>query len=311
MFYMGQIVCQFPLETIRKMERHYQDSLRSTPQGAIFSAQTPDAVITAYKSGKVLFQGRHPEAEIEKWPQGESKTTEKHERNEPSPFTPKNSLYLSSHIGSDEAGTGDYFGPITVSAVYMNEANINLLQEIGIKDSKTLSDDKISQLALKLMEEEIPYSLLVLPNEKYNRLQRQGWSQGKMKAMLHHHAIKKLKKKIGNQRYDGIVIDQFCTPQVFERYIHSEDERLLEHTYFVTKAESYSLAVAASSIIARAKFVEEMERLSKEVGIPLPKGASEKVDRAIAEIIRNKGKETLHYCGKIHFANTEKANKYL
>ncbi len=68
---------------------------------------------------------------------------------------------------------------------------------MGITDSKTLTDDKIAILAKELVKEKIPYTLLTLDNTKYNKLQKKGWNQGKMKAMLHHHAIEKLLVKIG------------------------------------------------------------------------------------------------------------------
>jgi len=79
----------------------------------------------------------------------------------------------------------------------------------------------------------------------------------------------------------------------------------------MTKAESYSIAVAAGSIVARTSFVKEIEKLSNEFGIELPKGASNKVDQVIAKIIKTKGENALDSLAKVHFANTKKAIKYL
>src|SRR5699024_6122609 len=98
----------------------------------------------------------------------------------------------------------------------------------------------------------------------------------------------------------------FCMPHVYEKHITSEGRKLDPHTYFMTKAETHSLAVAAASIIARASFVKEMEDLSKIVGFSLLKGASPKVDQQIAKIIRTKGKQFLPSVAKVHFANTKK-----
>ncbi|GAB3064906.1 ribonuclease HIII [Virgibacillus ainsalahensis] len=310
---MAQNVHVLSLETIGKMKLYYTNSLISPPQGAVFRAKTANAVITAYKSGKVLFQGSSPETEVKKWTSETMPISSKpaKSKKKQTTFTPPTTLFSSSHIGSDEAGTGDYFGPITVAAVYVERQQIEVLRNLGVKDSKNLTDTVIRKLAQEIIKLNIPYSLLVLHNEKYNKLQKQGWTQGKMKAMLHHHAISNLVKKIGNKSLDGILIDQFCEPTVYHKHISSEKQTAPENTFFMTKAESYSIAVAAGSIIARTSFLKEMDNLSSDMGITLPKGASKKVDQTIANIIQNKGEMILNRCGKIHFANTKKARLYL
>lgn len=312
---MGQEVHVLPMRTIEDMKKHYSGELTSTPAGAIFRAKTPLAVITAYKSGKVLFQGSSPDAEAAKWTAGTGSSPALPKKTSGKTtlpgFTPHPSLFSSSHIGSDEAGTGDYFGPVTVAAVYVEKQQIEHLKSIGVKDSKNLTDPIISKLSKQIAGLGIPYSLLVLHNEKYNRLQKKGWTQGKMKAMLHHHAITRLMGKIEDAELDGILIDQFCEPGVYRRHIGTERQQLPEKTFFMTKAESYSIAVAAASIIARASFVREMDRLSESAGMVLPKGASTKVDQTIAKLIRENGSSMLDSCAKVHFANTKKAEKFL
>lgn len=307
---MSNQVLKVTEEELKRMEKYYGNNMVASPPGSRFRVKTDSAVITAYNSGKVLFQGEDAVIEAAKWKTGEVKQLKITDSNG-SPYTPKESLFFHSHIGSDEAGTGDYFGPITVAAVFIEESKIPLLKKLGIRDSKTLTDSAIKRLAKKIIEEEIPYASLVLPNEKYNKLQQSGWSQGKIKALMHHHAIEYVKKKITNQQYDGIIIDQFCQPDVYKRYLRSENLTLQEKTFFVTKAESKSIAVAAASLLARTKFVDEMDRLSRVVGLELPKGAGQQVDKTIARFIQIYGREKLTTCAKIHFANTQKADKYL
>ncbi|WP_010532446.1 ribonuclease HIII [Lentibacillus jeotgali] len=305
---MPQQVHKLSPETIETMKRYYTKTLQATPQGAVFRAKTPNAVITAYKSGKVLFQGSHPEAEAEKWTDGKQATPKKPKKTEKkNSFAPPEALLTGSHIGSDEAGTGDFFGPITTAAVFVKEDQITLLKELGVKDSKNLSDNSIRQIAENILTLDMPYSLLVLRNEKYNKLQKRGWSQGKMKAMLHHHAISNVKGKINSAVSEGILIDQFCEPAVYKRHISAENEQLHARTYFMTKAESYSISVAAASIIARTSFLKEMDQLSKAAGFTLPKGASGKVDQAAVRLIKSKGRQELDAYAKTHFANTKKA----
>lgn len=310
---MGQISQTFSSETIKKMENSYKNTLEKPPQGAVFRARTANAVITAYNSGKVLFQGSNPDAEVSRWgtpkksPTNKSNTYSK----TTTTFRPPDSLFTNNHIGSDESGTGDYFGPVTTCAVYVTAEQINVLKDMGIQDSKAITDKNIHILAKKLIELNISYSLLVLHNERYNQLQKQGWTQGKMKAMLHYHVINNLLQKIGPAPYDGILVDQFCQPEIYIRHINSEQLQLPEKSYFMTKAESYSIAVAAGSVIARASFLNEMDKLSNEVGLTLLKGASQKVDQLIAKIMKQNGEASLHSIAKIHFANTNKAKVYL
>lgn len=185
------------------------------------------------------------------------------------------------------------------------------LKQMGVEDSKHLKDDAIHRIAQEIIQLPISYTILKLGNEKYNHLQLKGWSQGKMKAMLHHHAIDKLIEKLDGTNYDGIVIDQFCEPAVYKRYLNSEALKLHEKTTFITKAESHSINVAAASILARARFVTAMDILSQEAGITLPKGASGKVDKAAANYIKSHGEQQLGHVAKLHFANTNKAKKYL
>lgn len=97
-------------------------------------------------------------------------------------------------IGSDEAGSGDYFGPLTVCACYVSQAHIDILKTLGVDDSKKLNDAKIVSLAEQLVTF-LPHSLLVLDNPKYNERQAMGWSQVKMKAVLHNECIKNVLKK--------------------------------------------------------------------------------------------------------------------
>lgn len=302
---MSQNVHVFSKTKLVEMKKYYDDSLEDSPQGALFRARTKHAVITAYNSGKVLFQGTNPDAEIVKWINSSeaTKVTSKNEH--------LNDILISAHIGSDESGTGDYFGPVTAAAVFITESQINELKKLGIQDSKLIKDDIILELSKKIVEMKIPYSLLVLHNEKYNQLQRSGWSQGKMKAMLHHHVINNVTQKISNEDFAGIIIDQFCLPNVYKKYLASENEYIHPKTHFMTKAEHHSVAVAAASVIARASFLKEMDKLSHKSGYTLLKGASKKVDELIAEIIRDKGKVYLDKVAKVHFANTEKATNYL
>ncbi len=211
-----------------------------------------------------------------------------------------------SAIGSDEVGTGDFFGPITVVAAYVKKENIPLLQELGVRDSKDLKDEKIISIA-KEIKDVVPFSLLTLKNEKYNQLQRSGMSQGKMKAILHNQAILNVLAKIAPEKPEAILIDQFVQESTYYQHVKNQKAIARENVYFSTKAEGIHLAVAAASILARYAFVQYIDKLSEAAGFRIPKGAGAHVDEAAAKLILKKGNDILPAFVKLHFANTDKA----
>lgn len=314
---MGYEVIQVSSNEINKMKEHYVTYLKPVPpQGAVFSAKTKGCAITAYKSGKVLFQGKDADTEASKWSKNtsgaikpkknkvEKKSVDHHN------FQPPEQLSQLVLLGSDETGTGDYFGPMTVVCAHLSKEQMHTIESWGIRDSKTITDTTIQELAPRLVKQ-CTYSLLVLHNEKYNSLQEQGMNQGQMKALLHHQAITNVMKKCSEEDldYEGVLIDQFVQPERYFEYLKGKGKSWTSSKplYFVTKAENKHPAVAAASVLARYAFLKEMTKLEQEIGLPLPKGAGVKVDEAAKVILQQKGKETLYRCTKWHFANTKKA----
>ncbi|WP_010678361.1 ribonuclease HIII [Bacillus timonensis] len=307
---MSNTVLKCTLNTIEKMKTHYKSQLQDkVPQGGVFVAKLSNCTITAYKSGKVLFQGNNAAVESEKW--GSSEIASKKETSKKSVV--KNSglppnIGTLSMVGSDEVGTGDYFGPMTVVAAYVSKDKFALLKELGVKDSKDLNDKQICEIAESIIHV-IPYSLLILHNEKYNELQAKGMTQGKMKALLHNQAIGHVLRKIAPTTPDGILIDQFAIPDVYFKHLAGQKEIIKDNVYFSTKAEGVHLSVAAASIIARYSFVKEFDKLSEKAGLELKKGAGAQVDVVAAKLIKKHGISALRSFTKLHFANTEKAKK--
>lgn len=296
---------------IEKMKQHYASSITTTiPQGGVFLAKVNGCTITAYKSGKVMFQGENFEKEAGLWVSSSKVTIHNSSKvstqKTKSSTLPKNIETLSM-IGSDEVGTGDYFGPMVIASAFVASQHIPLLKELGVRDSKDLTDSQIGEIAKQIIQF-LPYSLLVLPNKKYNDMQQAGNNQGKLKAILHNQAISNTLQKIAPMKPDGILIDQFCEPGVYFNYLRGK-EIVRENVYFSTKAESVHLSVAAASIIARHAFVQHFELLSKEVGVTLPKGAGVRVDEVAAKLIKQHGTEILSEISKLHFVNTEKSMK--
>ena len=301
---MSNIILKVTTNQMNMMKEAYRPFLVQKPiPYTHFSAKKNGTTITAYTSGKVMFQGIGAEQEAAKW--GNPLTAKKSTQTNSSSL-PKD-LQTLSVLGSDEVGNGSYFGPLTVCAAYVDQTQLKELRTLGVKDSKELKDGQIIQLA-KVLKETIPYQLLVLPPKKYNEIQPT-YNAVRMKVALHNQAIHLLLQKIAPVKPDAILIDQFTPEANFKKYARLEKNQLTEKLYFVTKGEQYHLAVAAASIISRASFLEELDKESAELGLTLPSGAGTKSDQVAATILKKGGEALLANYAKLHFANTEKAKK--
>ena len=314
---MGQSVLIVNHDIMDKMKAFYIDFLtEKRPPGAVFRATPQDCSITGYRSGKVLFQGKRAEEEAQVWRKWSddqpARSTKKPVNVEAHDYLPPNNISDLAIVGSDEVGTGDYFGPVVVVAAFVDRNLREKLEHLGIRDSKTLTDAKIKDIAVELSQI-VPYSLLTLSNEKYNRLVSKGYTQTKIKAVLHNQALLNVIKKLADRglAFDGCLVDQFTPPAQYFKAIADRPEKVPSPIYFKTKAESLHYAVASASVIARFAFLKAMDQLSEASGIILPKGAGTGVDQAASELIKVKGESYLSQVAKLHFANTEKAKKRL
>ena len=271
---------------LEKLNRVYQfHQVEDKNPYLLFHAEHNGTDILAYKTGKVLLQGKEITHELV--------SIKKHLNRED---------YAA--IGSDEVGTGDVFGPIVVCALYATTADIQYLESLNVRDSKNMDDKSIIAIAPKIAKK-IVHSLLILPPEKYNELVGQGYNLNKIKALLHNQAIIKTSSKL--EETVPVILDQFCTPQLYFNYI--KDETLIFRDIdFHVRAEQVHLSVAAASIIARYAFLVKMKDYSEKLGIDLLKGASKDVDEQVKLVHEQKGMHTLGLVAKMNFKNVTKQN---
>ena len=294
--------------TKEKMIEHYKYMKRDkTPQYAIFQADDADTVITLYESGKVVFQGISADIDANIWRETEimlnGKAPVEKEKKEKKEDNDKTDYYFINSIGSDEVGTGDYFGPMVVCASYVTRKDISFLEELGVRDSKKLTDEKILKVAEDIMKR-IPFNAFILNNTEYNNLQDKGYNMNKIKAILHNRVLLGLMKK-DNYSYDMVVVDQFTPERNYYGYLKGQ-ENVFRKITFTTKAEDKCLSVACSSIISRYLFLKETEKMGEELGSFIPKGAGTLVDEYGVKIVNKYGKEKLREIAKLNFKNTEK-----
>lgn len=298
--------------TQEKMIEYFQDKKRpKTPPYAVFQADEADTVVTLYESGKVVFQGISADIDAAMWKQmeqnlnpgkkvEEKKAGEKKKDKKETFVDPK--IYHSSSIGSDEVGTGDYFGPIVVTASFVAKENIPFLEELGVKDSKKMSDEQIMEIVPKIIQK-IPYQSMILNNHEYNEKYSEDINMNKIKAILHNKVLLKMTKQ--NVNYEYVIVDEFAKSYIYFNYLRKVPE-VVRNITFLTKGEDKSLAVACASLISRYIFIKEFDKLSQSLGISLPKGAGVKVDEVGRQIVEKYGFEKLKEVAKLNFKNTEK-----
>ena len=278
---------------------------RKTPPYAVFQVINYDTIITLYESGKVMFQGLSADIEASIWIEQEKIVNkriislDKKEKKKESPKV----FYDTDTIGSDEVGTGDYFGPIVVTATFVAKDKIPYLKTLGVRDSKKITDSKIKEIAKELIKN-IPYVTYILDNSAYNNLPEEDRNLNKIKAILHNKVLTTLIKK-DNYPYKKIIIDQFVYPKKFYEYIKDSKEQIKNVT-FITKAEDQALSVGAAAIISRYIFLKEIKKMSQKLGMDIPLGAGIEVDKT-ARILKDKiGLENLKKYVKFDYKNTLK-----
>ncbi|UVD81926.1 ribonuclease HIII [Mycoplasma iguanae] len=211
-------------------------------------------------------------------------------------------------IGADETGVGDYFTPLVACAVYLKPENYAKVQALNLRDSKTLTETRILELAQQLTEI-VVFETTIFKQQLYNKLEKK-YNANEIKMLIHLKNINTLEKK---HVVDFIIIDQFSTEKSINKYyqrIIGESQKnflpLQAKLILETKAENTYLAVAAAAIIARATLLEYMKKQNKKWNINFPLGASSIVDDFGKEFVKIHGKEKLVEVAKISFKTTEK-----
>ena len=259
------------------------------PQYAKWQLKPENCIITCYTSGKTVFQGKDANVYAAAFMEVQDKIS--------TPTT--TSRYPQA--GSDEVGTGDYFGPVCVCASYVTKDDVDFLVKLGVRDSKQMSDADMLKIGPLLMER-IPHSLLIVPPQKYNRVHESN-NLNAIKAKLHNQAYINLAKKIELPSFK--IIDQFTPETSYYRYLKNEPQ-VIRGIHFETKAEDKYLSVAVGSIISRYGFLKTWEELEKKYNMTLPKGSGDKVDIVAQEFVERYGFDRLGEIAKLHFKNTEK-----
>lgn len=257
------------------------------PPYTFFSAKKKGLSCTFYQSGSLIVQGKEMKEFMEFYLEPEILKTFQYSH-------PEAHLNLTARIGMDEAGKGDFFGPLCVAALFADEEGIKKLHDMKIKDSKKMSDETIVKKAIQL-KGAYSYTVIRLFPAKYNELYAKFKNLNRLLAWAHSAALCDLSAKTGCKK---AVLDQFASPSLVLNMLAQKKVSIdLEQK---VRAEE-DLVVAAASILARASFLDGIELLSEEHGIALPKGAASQVKEAARRLIQKFGKDILSKTAKTHF----------
>lgn len=259
----------------------------TTPPYTRFSAKKKGLTCTLYESGKLVVQGKECSEFVEFYLEPEILKTFNFRH-------PLAKMDLAPHIGIDESGKGDFFGPLCVAGVYVQMEGFATLQALGVKDSKSLTDKTITKLA-KEIKRHCLYHIVKINPIKYNQIYASFKNLNRLLAWGHATAIEQLVEQSGCQ---NVIVDQFADEHVVELALKRKN--LVVNLTQRHRAEE-DLAVAAASILARDAFIDGLHRLGQELGIVLPKGSSQATIAVGQAILKRWGEEKLREICKEHF----------
>ena len=261
-----------------------------------FVAQVEGCTITGYSSKKskksIVFNGENASIEASKWAEVEETPKKEEEK--------LHFVDYGEQIGSDEVGVGDFLLPMIVVAVYMRKDQYQRLKELGVTDSKKMSDQKIREIGPALIKE-FEYSKLTLPNSKYNEMYSKEENLNSLKAKMHNRALYNLHKKY--EDVIAIYVDQFVGEETYYKYLNDKNEPVVKGISFKTKGEQRFPSVAAASVIARYAFLLEKDHLEEKYGMEFPCGAGPKVDKTKKVLLEKVGQEEYDNLVKKNFKN--------
>ncbi|HJH28986.1 MAG TPA: ribonuclease HIII [Methanosarcinaceae archaeon] len=267
-----------------------------TRPNAVFLAKKEGITVTLYKSGKLLITGKNVDDFKAYCLENFCHQTK---------FVDKSQIDSSiqvfeARIGTDESGKGDYFGHLSIAGVFVDSENTEQkLIDIGVKDSKLLSDTSIVKLDKQIKKLCRTSTISISPN-KYNELYTKLENLNKLLAWGHARAIENL---LQVNDCEKVISDQFGDEKLIENALMKNGKKI--DLIQMPHAES-DVAVAAASIIARAEFLRRLTEMSRKYKVTFPKGASDKTIEVGKELVKKYETGILHKVAKIHFKTTNK-----
>ncbi|MEY2713728.1 MAG: ribonuclease [Planctomycetota bacterium] len=284
----------------RSLEHHLKAALPPDAEWrrvdhARFAVKAMGVSLVCYTSGKVVLQGKSLDAFVGEFLAGAGSAAQKSRVQDPDlPFD-------APTIGSDEAGKGDYFGPLVVASVYAEPERKQELVAMGIADSKTLSDQRMFPMA-EMVERGFDCEVRVLMPSEYNARWNDARNVNHVLAELHADAIAALLRRHPEA---NVLVDRFGDESLIADRLATRLGHRHKNLVQVPRAEAHPV-VGAASVVARVRFVEGFQECEAESGTDLHKGGGEPVDVAARRAFAIGGRELMSRIAKLHFKNSER-----
>lgn len=215
--------------------------------------------------------------------------------------TGEKNYYPLSHIGCDETGSGDFFGPLCVVACYIDERDYDWLMSLNIRDPKLMTPQEVIDIAREI-KDRLVYSLLILDNSHYNQMAVAGHNLANIKAKLYNQAVTNVMQKVA-MKIDKKVVNQFVSPKTYYNYLKNE-VIVVKDLSFEQKGEEQYLAIMCSSILSKYAFYQYFNNMSRSLKMKLPRGnTSSVVDHVAITIAQKYGKKMLLKVTKTNMTN--------
>lgn len=215
--------------------------------------------------------------------------------------TGEKNYYPLSHIGCDETGSGDFFGPLCVVACYIDERDYDWLMSLNIRDPKLMTPQEVIDIAREI-KDRLVYSLLILDNSHYNQMAAAGHNLANIKAKLYNQAVTNVMQKVA-MKIDKKVVNQFVSPKTYYNYLKNE-VIVVKDLSFEQKGEEQYLAIMCSSILSKYAFYQYFNNMSRSLKMKLPRGNTSSVVEHVAITIAQKyGKKMLLKVTKTNMTN--------
>ncbi|MBP5694889.1 MAG: ribonuclease HIII [Bacilli bacterium] len=288
-------------ESLKNLENEYADNITARNIGYIlFAARTEKNIITAYDNKKrnfynVTIQGEGAMEIAKKYSNAPSLLPKK-VKNE------KESLEyidVDQQIGSDEVGTGDFFGPIVICSAYVDHDTMKVINDYEIADSKKISDEKLLRI-VPLILKKVHYMCKVIANDRYNEAISRGMNMNRVKAIGHNHVLVSLHERCPYVK--NIYVDQFVSEEKYYEYLYG-CPKIQREIVFREKGETAFPSVALASCIARYIFLEQMNKIGDNYGVKIPLGAGDAVNQFAKEFINKFGLDEFNKIVKKNFKN--------
>jgi len=264
---------------------------------AVIAVSAEDLTVALYKSGKCLVQGKGAEDFVSFVL--EPMVLKRAEIGYEDVLRPEGA---APHIGVDESGKGDYFGPLVVAAAYVDEQLVRKMREMNVRDSKRITSDDVAMNMGRDLRKMLGrrFAVVRIGPEAYNRLYSKMRNVNSILAWAHARAIENILQVCPS--CPRAISDQFGNASQVKKALMKLGRQIeLEQRHH---AES-DMAVAAASVIARDIFLRSLKDMEQQHGQKFPKGVSSAVKEAAGLLAQKNGPSILLKVAKCHFKTTD------